>query len=243
MPEAGEHSNMKYNILTVINEGYAQFGKLFINSLFENIDLKNVEKIYVYDTGLSEDTVRYFKYFPKVDIVHTGADFKSTGIHDEGWASNTYSKTKYLLSVLEDTDTPTLMIDSDCIFVQPFEQLLDETVDIVACDRNREGFSKHIGSFFGAINVENSKRFLKTWIKNIQFLQETTDLKHCESPALSKTITEEDYEVQEVPEQLVSAVFPDHTSLIYHLKSDYYAVTIEQRLGLQQAAPFVQRYL
>ena len=38
---------MKYNILTVINEGYAQFGKLFINSLFENIDLKNVEKIYV----------------------------------------------------------------------------------------------------------------------------------------------------------------------------------------------------
>ena len=91
MSEVGEYSSMKYNILTVINEGYAQFGKLFINSLFENIDLKNVEKIYVYDTGLSEDTVRYFNYFPKVVVMATGADFKSTGIHDEGWASNTYS--------------------------------------------------------------------------------------------------------------------------------------------------------
>jgi hypothetical protein len=233
---------MRYNLLTVINEGYAQFGKLFLNSLFEHINLSNVEKIYVYDTGLQSETVEYFNYFPKVEVVTTGADFKSSQIHDSGWKANTYSKTKYLLGCLEATGLPTLMIDSDCIFVAPFEQLIDKDADVVACSRTRPGFSRHIGSFFGAINVEKAQQFLHKWIANIERLQETTDLKHCESPALSKTIEEEQFMVQELPEQAISAVFPDASSLIYHLKSDHYAVSIEQRLSLPHAAPFCQRY-
>jgi hypothetical protein len=234
---------MKYNILTVINEGYATFGRLFINSLFENVDLKNVGRILVYDTGLSEETRTYFSWFPKVEIVTTGADYASTGIHDKGWKDNTYSKTKYLLAALEEHSLPTLMIDSDCIFVSNFDRLLDPKSDVIACARNREGFSRHIGSFFGAMNVEKSKEFISKWITNVAHLQETTDLKHCESPALSKTIMEEEFKVQELPEQLVSAVFPDASSLIYHLKSDHYAVTVEQRLALPHAIPFMERYL
>ena len=243
MREVRENIRMKYNILTVLNEGYAPFGKLFVNSLFENVDLYNVQDIIIYDTGLSATTVSYLEYFPKVVVVPTGCNYDSGTIHDEGWKNNTYSKTKYLLNSLEETSLPTLMIDSDCIFVGSFDHLLDWETDIIVCNRDREGFSKHIGSFFGAINVEAAKEFLQKWIANVTLLQETTDLKHCESPALSKTIVEENCKVQQVPEQVVSAVFPDSTSYIYHLKSDYYAVTIEQRLGLQQAAPFVQRYL
>ena len=244
MYKTGRMAPVNYNILTVINEGYAQFGKLFINSLFENVDLSRVENIYVYDTGLSETTATYFNYFPKVIVVKTGSDFASTGIHDEGWAANTYSRTAYLLDTLEKTGLPTLMIDSDCIFSSTFDDVLDFNVDIIACSRDREGFSRHIGSFFGAMDVDASKAFLKKWITNIQYLQENTDLKHCESPALSKTIAESpDTTVQEAPEQIVSAVFPDATSRIYHLKSDYYAVTIEQRLALPHAKPFTQRYL
>ena len=98
---------MKYNILTVINEGYATFGKLFINSLIENVNLINVEKIYVYDTGLSPETIAYFNYFPKVVVVDTGSNFTSSGIHDKGWADNTYSKTTYLLDVLEKSNLAT----------------------------------------------------------------------------------------------------------------------------------------
>ena len=234
---------MKHNILTVINEGYADFGKLFINSLFENVDLENLEHILIYDTGLSPETRSYLNFFPKVTIVETGANFASSEIHDQGWRDNTYSKTKYLLKVLEEYNLPTLMIDSDCIFVSTFESILDTTADVVACARHREGFSRHIGSFFGAINVEKSKEFLEKWIENVVHLQSTTDLKHCESPALSKTIAEENYKVQEVPEQVVSAVHPDASSRIYHLKSDYYAITVEQRLALPHSAPFVERYL
>lgn len=244
MSEAGSDSHMKYNILTVINEGYAPFGRLFINSLFENIDLKNVQCIQIYDTGLAETTREYMNYFPKVEIISTGANFTSSGIHDEGWKENTYSKTKYLLQSLEKSGTPTLMVDSDCIFVSCFEDVIDFDADVLACSRARPGFSRHIGSFFGALNVESSKSFLNKWIENVDFLQENTDLKHCESPALSKTIDEnKEYKVQEVPEQVVSAVFPDAESLIYHLKSDHYATTIDQRLQLPHAKPFTERYL
>jgi len=234
---------MNYNILTVINEEYAVFGKLFLNSLFENVDLRRIDKILVYDTGLASATVEYYNYFPKVEVIQTGSNYRSNEIHDKGWKENTYSKTKYLFEALEERGLPTLMIDSDCIFAAPFDDLIDEKTDIVACSRNREGFSKHIGSFFGAINVERSKDFLSKWIKNVDLLQNTTEMKHCESPALSKTIDEEPIVVQELPEQLISAVFPDNTSRVYHLKSDYYATTIEQRLSLPHSTPFRKRYL
>ena len=234
---------MKHNILTVANEGYADFGKLFLNSLFENVDLQQVDKILVYDTGLSPETAEYYNYFPKVEVIQTGADYKSNEIHDKGWKENTYSKTKYLLEALEERKLPTLMIDSDCIFAASFDDLIDKETDIVVCFRNREGFSKYIGSFFGAINVEKSKDFLSKWIKNVELLQDTTEMKHCESPALSKTIDEETIVAQELPEQTISATFPDSTSLIYHLKSDYYATTIEQRLSLPHSTPFRKRYL
>ena len=135
------------------------------------------------------------------------------------------------------------MIDSDCIFVSSFEDLFDWEADVVVCDRQREGFSKHIGSFFAALNVEKSKKFVVEWIKNVQRLQETTDMKHCESPALSKTVEEGAFKVQELAEQQISAVFPDLSSRIYHLKSDYYALTIEARLNLPHAVPSVKRYL
>jgi|TARA_Y100000310_G_scaffold334576_1_gene414689 hypothetical protein len=233
---------MKYNILTVINEGYAAFGILFLNSLFEFMDLKNVEKILVYDTGLTPDTRNYFSYFPKVEIIATGANYESGAIHDKGWKENTYSKTKYLLESLEKTNIPTFMIDSDCIFTASFEHLIDFNSDIIVCARAREGFSKHIGSFFGAINIEKSRQFLVKWINNVTLLQETTDMKHCESPALSKTISEESLSIQELPEQVVSAIFPDKTSLIYHLKSDHYALTVEKRLALPHSRAFTERY-
>ena len=205
--------------------------------------MEQVNTVYIYDTGLSEDTKEYLLDFPKVLVMETGIKSKSSAIHDAGWKLSTYSKTRFLLDVLEKDSIPTLMIDSDCIFISNIEYLIDWDCDIVACDRSREGFSKHIGSFFGAINVECSKQFVLKWIDNLEYLLNNTDLKHCESPALSKTIEESSFKLQELPEQIVSAVFPDEKSLIIHLKSDYYAETVEQRLRLSHADIFVKRYL
>ena len=234
---------MKHNILTVANENYREFLMLFINSLFEFGYLQNTETIYVFDTGLSEDTRIYLNHFPKVKVIDSGFTTESQQIHDEGWKKNTYSKTTFLKQILSETQIPTFMIDSDSIFVQNFLDLIDTECDIIACRRDRPGFSKYIGSFFGAINVEQSLIFIDKWIENINLLQETTDLKHCESPALAKTIAENKLQVQELPEQVISAVFPSDESRILHLKSDHYALTVKDRLNLQHAQPFVQRYL
>ena len=234
---------MKYNIITVANENYKDFLKLFVNSLFENVDFNSINRIYIFDTGLSKETKDYVDLFPSVEIVDTQMSIDSKEIHDEGWAKNTYSKTKFLKDILEKDSLPTFMIDSDCIFIEGFEDLIDNEKDFVACSRDRQGFSRHIGSFFGALNVEKSLSFLDKWISNIAHLQKEGKLKHCESPALSKTISETDFAVQEVEEILVSAVFPTDVSRIIHLKSDYYATTVPQRLNLPHAIPFNRRYL
>jgi len=234
---------MKHNILTVANENYREFLILFINSLFEFGQLQDTDTIYVFDTGLSESTRSYLAHFPKVVVKDAGFVTESAQIHDEGWKKNTYSKTTFLKQILSETQVPTFMIDSDSIFVQNFLDLIDTECDIIGCKRERSGFSKYIGSFFGAINVEQSLVFIDKWIENINLLQETTELKHCESPALAKTIEENNFQVQDLPEQVVSAVFPSDESRIFHLKSDHYALTVKDRLNLQHAKPFVQRYL
>tara|TARA_Y100000593_G_C4291712_1_gene328571 strand:+ start:294 stop:998 length:705 start_codon:yes stop_codon:yes gene_type:complete len=234
---------MKYNILTVSNEVYSPFLKLFVASYFDKISFENVNKIYIFDTGLSADTIGYLEKFPKVFVVETNMSTTSKEIHDDGWKKNTYSKTKFLLSILQKDRIPTFMVDVDSIFVKSFEDIIDWDCDFVACKRNREGFSKHIGSFFGALNVEKSCDFILKWVDNIEYLKNNTSMKHCESPALSKTIEEHNNNIQFIEEQIISAVFPDKSSRIYHLKSDHYAMTVESRMQLPHAKSFVLRYL
>ena len=41
-----------YSIFTTLNSGYYKFGQIFINSLYENINLNKINKIYIADTGL-----------------------------------------------------------------------------------------------------------------------------------------------------------------------------------------------
>ena len=115
---------MKYNIITVANEEYKDFLKLFVNSLFENVDMENINKVYIFDTGLSKETKEYVNHFPSFDLVDTQMIIESKELHDSGWAENTYSKTKFLRQILKKDSLPTFMIDSDCIFVEGFEKLI-----------------------------------------------------------------------------------------------------------------------
>ena len=46
---------MKYNIMVVLNSSYFKFGKIFIKSLYEKLNLENIENVFVSDIGLSED--------------------------------------------------------------------------------------------------------------------------------------------------------------------------------------------
>ena len=111
---------MKYNLITVSNSEYFPFAELFITSLYENINLNNLDKIFIFDTGLTYSERNFLESFSRVEIKETDIVAPFDEVHGENWGKNVYSKTKFLLSTLEETNTPTLMIDIDCVFSARF---------------------------------------------------------------------------------------------------------------------------
>ena len=105
---------MRHNILTVANEDYRSFLILFVNSLFEFGNLSETEKIYVFDTGLSQETRDYLLCFPKIEIRNAGFTAQSDAIHDSGWKRNTYSKTKFLKDILISNGVQQELVEGLC---------------------------------------------------------------------------------------------------------------------------------
>lgn len=231
---------MKYNILTVSNQDYFPFLSLFIKSLFKNADSARLAKVYVFNTGLNSASKDFLKDFGKVEIVDTGKKTKHTKLHDEDWCLNTYSKCDYLSQVISFSDLPSFMIDVDSVFQKPFEQVINPFADIVTCYRPNSHISSHIGSFFGALEKHKSLLFIKIWKETINNI---TNFKHKESPALSRVIKNysEDFKIQHVYEDDISCVKKNKEALIYHLKSDGYAQTIEDRLLLPYAKESIDK--
>ena len=157
---------MKYNIVTVSNEGYKDFLKVFLKSLFDNADSSNLESVFVFDTGLSEDTKKSLEPISdKIQFVDTDIKAESNAIHDEGWQKNTYSKTKFLFYATNSTKQPCFLIDVDSVFQSNFEEEINWDSDFCVCWRgDNHPISDHIGSFFGCLNTEKSLMFLKIWI-------------------------------------------------------------------------------
>jgi len=249
---------MKYNIFTVANEGYSPFVRMFVCSIFDKIDIQNLNKIIIADTGLSEKTKNFLSSFPKVSIMKTQLNTKYSRIHDDSWKKNVYSKAELLLKAIkaESSFFPTIMMDADCIIVENFLDLLDRESDVVACLRNQAGrspghqaTSTHIGSFFVA-NTEASLPFIEQWIKEIPLI--TTigpDGKRIpqESPALSNTCSNLrlDINIADIDERIIAniEVSPPDCAKVYHLKSDWQFLTIEKRINQPRARYYKNRYL
>tara|TARA_R100000005_G_C5000201_1_gene207030 strand:- start:331 stop:1095 length:765 start_codon:yes stop_codon:yes gene_type:complete len=253
---------MKYNIFTVLNEGYERFGILFLSSIIDNLELDNIENIFVYDTGLSEETKSKYDLFDKVKIVDTGIDTgEDTRVHGETWQKNVYSKAKFLKHCVKNQESflPTVMVDADSIFVKEFFHLVNMDSQIVLCKRSKRGRSKnhistssHIGSFF-CIN-ERSKQtieFLDSWIQKIELAPDKHPLTGAyvakESPSLSSAYEQfkENMKISELPEPIISNIemFPPRDAVIYHLKSDAGYMTVEARTLQPRARYYTQRYL
>lgn len=254
---------MKYNIVTVSNEGYKDFLKVFLKSLFDNADSSNLESVFVFDTGLSEDTKKSLgPISEKIQFVNTDIKAESNAIHDEGWQKNTYSKTKFLFYATNSTKQPCFLMDVDSAFQSNFEEEINWDSDFCACWRgDNHPISDHIGSFFGCLNTEKSLMFLKIWIVMLEVANLTKEVnalrkelnrasndynfKHLESPSLTKAIKSfEDYfNFQNVPENTISCVKTNPSAKIYHLKSDGNCMTKEARLKLPYAEKITSKYV
>lgn len=231
-----------FNVMTVLNSDYFDFGKLFVNSFYDNVDLSRIHKLYVYDTGLSEDDKKYLSVFPQMEVVSTGLNTKHGMLHDEDWRRNVYSKTAFLLQVIEKDSLPTVMIDSDCLFLSNFVDLIPENYDFVACRREeQEAFCEYIASFFVINSIEKASDFIREWREEMYYGTEN----HKESPALSRLIDKGGYHVYGIKEDLVSYTGTEITEdiTIAHMKSTRGLRTVEQRVNQPHLKAYREKYL
>tara|TARA_Y100000361_G_scaffold153587_1_gene175799 strand:+ start:676 stop:1407 length:732 start_codon:yes stop_codon:yes gene_type:complete len=222
-----------YNIMVVFNSSYFPFGKVWINSLYENNDMSKVDKVFIVDTGLEENQKEYFRSKGKeVYIYDTGleTDFNDGGAWGKGWQENVGSKTIIFKHLLEMTDIPLMMIDGDCIFVKDLHSLIDNHCDIQLC--KRDSGTPYLGSFAIGQPRQQTLDFMTKWIERIA--TKPTNVPR-ESPSLSEVAEEEkgNLSIGNIDRLLVSThnenEYGEYTHII-HLKSATVDRQIDTRL-------------
>ncbi|HEX3043936.1 MAG TPA: putative nucleotide-diphospho-sugar transferase, partial [Bacillota bacterium] len=135
-----------------------------------------------------------------------------------------------------------IMIDSDCLFLSNFFDLISERYDFIACQRDeKEAFSEYIASFFVVNSVDKAPEFIGAWREEMFFGTEN----HKESPALSRLIYKNNFNIGFLPEDLVSYTGRDINEQvrIVHLKSARELRTVEQRIHQTHLKKYTDKYL
>jgi len=176
--------SVSYSIYTVLNSDYMTFGKIFINSLYDKVDVNNIKHIYILDIGLVEEDKKYLNGFDKVKILPTDFNLDFTGIHSENWVRAVVAKTYFIRKLLiEQESGPVVMIDSDCMFIDDISGLVDTDYDMQICYRGEHSRGQLLGSYVSFNDKEKSIQFLNEWIDEIPHIE--TPWK--ETPALNNT--------------------------------------------------------
>ncbi len=214
---------MYYNIFTIANSGYFKFCRIFVESLHKNLDLAKINKIFIGDTGLTKNELKYLSMYDKIEVVSTDYISKDTSLWGEDWLNVVGFKTKLLRELVKKEEVPIVMIDLDCMFVNDFHDLVfgifaDEN-PIKVCYR-KEHPIPYIGSFVSIGDKEKGINFLDKWIEKI----ENWDGVPKESPALSQLC--EEVNVCELDEKIICAYcdskeMEEWAVKIVHFKSRY----------------------
>ena len=234
---------MKYNILFTLNSSYFNYGKLLINSLYDNNDMSKVDTIFLADTGLNSKNKKYFKKYSHIKILNTNisSNFNEGGTWGKGWQTSVVSKTQSLYKILIDTTLPIIMIDADCMVIKDLSDLLLNDKDLQICYRKNESPDvPYLGSFVIAHNNPTSKQFITDWINNIR--NHNSDKKSLEiygiptkeSPMLGKTVKESNIKIDNIPRLLVSCYNKkeyNDTVYVIHLKGGSLSKDINQDIN------------
>ena len=214
---------MYYNIFTIANSGYFKFCRIFVESLHKNLDLSKINKIFIGDTGLTKNELKYLSMYDKIEVVSTDYVSKDTSLWSEDWLNVVGFKTKLLRELVKKEEVPIVMIDLDCMFVNDFHDLVfgifaDEN-PIKVCYR-KEHPIPYIGSFVSIGDKEKGINFLDKWIEKIENWGGVPK----ESPALSQLC--EEVNVCELDEKIICAYcdskeMEEWAVKIVHFKSRY----------------------
>ena len=230
-----------YSILTSLNSAYFDFGKVWINSLLANVNMDNIDYIFIADTGLTNDHKEYFSSKSgRVVIIDTGINTSlQGGIHGKEWLDVVCNKTKILNHIYSEYKKPIMMTDADCMFIKDPYHLVDTGWDLQACFR---GWNHQHASFLGSfiiLNTDAGSEFVDKWYEE----QVTIVTPNKESPALTKAVIKHTsalfydknskYKVGVVEDKIVNCNFRnellDNTVLI-HFKSGGSTKNMKQRI-------------
>ena len=121
------------NILTVMNEDYSSYGRIFFSSLSKLSDYNKIEKIYVIDTGMEEETkAEFLSSYDRIWFIDSEVNHAKTSHNAQDWREIVATKVKGLSSLVEAGESPICMIDIDCFFKENF---IDE-VQYTGSDHN-----------------------------------------------------------------------------------------------------------
>lgn len=187
---------MNYSVFTTANKSYYPFLDVFTNSLTTNC--KNVQRIYVADSGLGEYKKAILKK-DKVSILETDCTDEYSGVHSVGWVKATQMKTTTLNKLFHiiDFKHPVVMIDSDVCVLKDIEPLIDHEYDIQVTTMSTGGHTRSDGIFISEIasfvifnNPQKCKVFIQKWIHKMkEFSENETPFPH-ETPAMNLVLRE-----------------------------------------------------
>lgn len=159
---------MKINLVVVFNSTYIKFAKLFLESLEKNIPREDFNFLYVIDTGIKKE---HKKIFDKeyIKIINSGINVNEYKIHGKNWKKCVDSKVKTIYEniIKEENIFPLVLIDGDCYFLKPFNELIDLDYDVQLAQRPNNKPKKYIASWV-SFNNENSISFIEKWLKEME---------------------------------------------------------------------------
>ena len=234
------------NIVTSLNSSYRKFGKIFLNSLYQNLSLENIKNVFILDVGLSKEDKTWISQYEKLTIVDTSVNVEFDGIWGKGWEESVATKTIGFKQLLVEGNYPLVMVDSDCLFLRDFEDLLDDSFDIQVCDRNYMKNSPYVASFFVAHN-KKAIEFVEAWINQINKLKVMPK----ETTAMNMTIVKyrDTLNIGSLDEDLISSLSYHERARIIHMKStaldDNFDTTFIRRInGIKNLkSNFILKYL
>ena len=244
-----------YNLFTVLNSAYMPFGKIWIKSLFDNVDQNKIKKIFILDTGLEQKDLNYLESFDKVEIVLSDIDIKQTSnafTTNSIWLQHVLRKTKFFRKTLKEDNAPLIMIDSDCMFVGDFLEHIDTNYDVQVANRSYHDHDNWIASFFVANNVDNGSKFMNLWISRMRrLMKERPERGWFESHSLNlclnelKGFNEHDLKVGNVETKFLSCetpeLFCEKNTKIVHFKGKHAKADFNERLNRFQDKSILEK--
>jgi len=222
-------SDMPYNLLLLANDSYYKLLRISVASICKNCDMEKIGKIFIADLGLrDEHRNEITKLSKKISIVDTDANIgNSREVFSQNWIKAVSQKTLILRSLVENGNTPIVMIDSDTIIVKDFHDVLNPEYDIQLCKRaspliRPDGLVVEYIASFVAINNANGINFITAWINRLEERVSQNMIPPHETPAMVETAQKnEKLKIGELDDKVVNCdnnYFPGITKII-HAKS------------------------